>query len=231
MNNKKFLIISSFIKAQRLFCLLGSMFLFLLDAPIAQSDEMYDSHPTRYELTSPHSAFGFRAAANGFPMSSAIGNSYQFFGEWIAPDCSKGLFSLGLHFGLMSLASTVSSSVDSIGTLGGLQLRYQFVITNRQLLVPTVSVDADRYDLKLGAGQTDSIGNVATGTLSGYTVGLSAGVMINIGAIDRETAKDAYANLGITRTYLTLEVHSLDISNSGISLSGNLFYTGLRFEF
>jgi len=70
-----------------------------------------------------------------------------------------------------------------------------------------------------------------TTTTTGIIFSFDAGFMINMGWIDRDTARDAYQTIALTRSYLTFEIHPLSISDSNISVSGTFFYSGLRLEF
>jgi hypothetical protein len=204
-----------------------------LDKPDYNPDhDQYERSPSRY-------AFGLRLALDSFPILTASGNSYQFFGDWVLPFKAAGLLSVGAHLGFLPIVAR-NSGVTGIpypnygSAMGGLQFRYQMLWTQNQLLVPTAAVEADYYRIVTNSvTTTDSNGKDTTAitTTSGMALGVDLGLMINLGKIDGATARDAYQTISLTRAYLTLEWHPLKISNDVVDLSGNFFYTGLRMEF
>jgi len=201
----------------------------LADHGSALDREDYEDHPT-YQIAPSRWSIGFRGALDSFPIKTAIGNSYQFFGEWVLPFQSFGLFSFGAHFGTVPInngshnASPIYIQYPNfLSVMGGLQFRYQFRYARDQLIVPTASVEWDSYRFIVSDDRSeDAIGSV---------IGFSAGLMINIGSIDKDTAREAYSSLSLTRTYLTLEIHPLQITTPTLALSGNFIYMGLRLEF
>jgi len=197
-------------------------------SPLDRPD--YDPDHAFYQIAPSRWAMGLRAAINAFPFNSAVGNSYQLFGEWVLPFQNMGLFSLGGHFGSFpintsgqNLATYIPVNYSSM--MGGLQFRYQFRYSKFQLFVPTVAIEPDYYAIRLGSNGPN------TTTTTGIIFSFDAGFMINMGWIDRDTARDAYQTIALTRSYLTFEIHPLSISDSNISVSGTFFYSGLRLEF
>jgi hypothetical protein len=190
----------------------------------------YDAEHPRYQLAPSRWSMGLRAALDSFPVNSGVGNSYQFFGEWILPFQKSGLFSFGAHFGTIPLNNGSHNAYpvyipypNYLSMMGGLQARYQFRYFLNQFLVPTVAAEWDYYRIILSGDRTeDAIGSA---------IGINAGLMFNLGVIDRDTARQSYTSLSLTRAYLTFEIHPLQITAKNISLSGNFFYSGLRLEF
>jgi hypothetical protein len=203
------------------FCILFCSSLVFVSSAFADDDDYSTLH-----LAKSQYAFGMRAAIDGFPFKSGLGNSYQVFGESIFPQQKYGLFSVGGHFGFFPLVVSGSPQADLTSSFtAGVQARYQLIKSKKQLFVPTIAIDLDYYQL----AQTNSSG--ITNKASGMNLGLNAGIMIDLGSIDTQTARDSFSDLGIVKTYLTLEIKPLNLSNSIISVSGSLFYSGLRFEF
>jgi hypothetical protein len=184
------------------------------------------------ESKSSHIAFGSRVSIDGIPVGGTEGSSYQIFGEWIFPKQKNGLFSLGGHIGLTPLNLHDGSTADNSNFMAGIQTRYQFVVHKNQLFVPIIGMDIDYYNFHFSTTTADGLGNITTTKgLSGIMTGFSAGIMLNLGAIDRSTARDSYLDLGVIRTYLTLEIEPIRAIGSSIDIISNLFYMGLRFEF
>lgn len=204
-----------------------------LDKPGYNPDhDQYERSPSRY-------AFGLRLALDSFPIKSASGNSYQFFGDWILPFKAAGLLSVGAHLGFLPIVAS-NTGVTGIpypnygSAMGGFQFRYQMLWSQFQIIVPTAAVEADYYRIVTNSVTTtnpDGTTTTAIATTSGLALGMDLGLMINLGKIDGATARDAYQTISMTRAYLTLEWHPLKISDSVVNLSGNFFYTGLRLEF
>ena len=190
----------------------------------------YDPDYHAFQVAPSRWSIGFRGAVSGFPISSAAGSSYQIYVDWILPFQKSGLFSLGLQYGSFPVSSTATNASGNsipypnyLSQMGGVQFRYQLRYWTNQLIVPVVGIDLDYYDLVIGGGIEDRA--------TGITVGANFGLMINLGAIDVDTARDAYQTIQMTRTYLTLELHPTSISATNVSYSGTLFYMGLRLEF
>ena len=187
----------------------------------------FEDAQSKYQVASSHWAVGFRVALNSVPFSSAVGDSYQFFGEWVIPYQQMGIFSLGGHLGAFPIntQNTTGSYIpypNFESAMGGFQFRYQLKFFKQQLFIPTVSGEWDFYRFVIGSDRAAAVGP---------TLGANIGFMINLGWLDRRTAMEDYQAASLTRTYFTFEVHPLQIANYNLNLSGNLFYFGVRFEF
>jgi hypothetical protein len=199
------------------------------DQSILDRPEYDEEHPW-YQVAPSRWSVGLRVAIDSFPFQSGIGNNYQVYGEWVLPFQKAGLFSVGGHISTVPLnigsrgLSTASVPYPNfLSMLGGLQARYQLRLMKNQFLVPTAALEWDYFRIVVSKDRNeDSIGSV---------FGASFGVMVNLGWIDRGTAREAYATLGMTRTYLTLEVRPFTVNTSTLKLTGNFFFSGLRFEF
>ena len=209
-------------------CLICAAVFVLLQSislPSAKAEEDEDHPVLSYAKANPHWAFGLRTAFLKFPTSSAVGSSYELFGEYILPWQKFGVFSFGPYYGFFPIyfpEANVPFPRWSNLTAGG-TVRYQLKLFTNQILVPTIGFDFNYFRV---AAVDDSF---YTGTDSG----LRAGVLINLGWIDEMTAKDAYTNIGLCRSYITAEIRTTNMSmnNNLVTLSGNFWYWGLRLEF
>ncbi len=188
--------------------------------------EEYDGEHPWYMVAPSRWAVSLRSAFHAFPGSSAVGGSHQLTAEYIFPFQSAGLFSFGGHVGLLPLNADNSPGLTPnfyLNTTGGPQLRYQLRISPSQWFVPTVAVEWDYIRLK--------------STLVGYdhvsttTLGFSFGAYFDLGWIDKLTAANAYNSIGLTKTYLTAEMHPIDATPTPFILSGTFWYLGFRVEF
>jgi hypothetical protein len=147
----------------------------------------------------------------------------QFQGEY-QPQAlqSFGVLSVGASLGLYN-TSPAGALTDSLGGLlsYGYQARYQAYFIRNQWVVPTIGFGGEwvRYNLKSGA----------TGTVS--TTGIFYGAMLLLSAFDSATASELYANTGVSRVYLLAEARSRSGSDANLTLSGQSYFFGLRFEF
>lgn len=92
--------------------------LFVL-SPCAQGQEVSDPDSNEinhkaYETVEPTKAFGARIALNAFPIKTAIGSTYQIYGEYILPFHTLGLVSIGAHGGLFPLVTLDNSLIPPI---------------------------------------------------------------------------------------------------------------------
>ncbi len=167
---------------------------------------------------------GLRTGLDDFPSSSAQGDLFQITGDWIIPWQTLGLFSVGPQFAVLNLKSPVVGTVsDPLNLMLGATFRYQLKLMKNQPLVPTVALSWDYYRLK----SAFPVAPYATGS----GISFSAGLLLNLGWIDRDTAKEAFQSLGMTRAYLTAEVQSTAFQNTVFSRDAVFYLFGIRFEF
>jgi hypothetical protein len=169
-------------------------------------------------------SFGLKAGLNGFPSSGAQGDLFQLTGDWIIPWQSIGLFSMGPQIAVLNLGSPVVGTVsDPLNLMVGATFRYQLKFMKNQPLVPTAALSWDYYRLK----SAFPVAPYATGS----GISFSAGLLLNLGWIDRETAKEAFQSLGMTRAYLSAELQSQSFKNTVFSREATFYLFGIRFEF
>jgi len=188
-------------------------------------DPNYDPNHPYFQSIKPEWALGFRAAFHQFPVSGALGTTFQVYGEYLLPFQNIGVFSIGPHFGSFPLYAPETGIPYPTyeNAIAGAELRYQLYFMTEQWVVPTMALEWEYYRIKAS--------DVGNDQLTGYDFGVSAGIMINLGVIDSVTERDAYQSLGMVRSYLTIELRSSNINNSLFSLSGNYWLFGLRMEF
>ncbi len=191
----------------------------VLDAP------GYVPGEPQYQKIRPSWAFGFKFGLNRFPIETAIGTKFSFFAEYILPFQNMGLFSIGPQFGLLPIevanAGVPTGNYENIS--GGAILRYQLKVVENQWLVPTAALEWEYYRIKESDFNSTQ--------LMGSDFGLSAGLMLNLGVFDSETARDGFQSIGLLRSYATVEIRTTNISNELFNLSGNYWLFGLRLEF
>ena len=188
--------------------------------------EEYDGEHPWHQLAPSRWSMSLRGAFAKFPSSSAIGGSDQFLIEWVLPFQKTGLFSVGGHLGTLPLTAPDSIVIQRSfypNTTAGFQLRYQLKIAPSQWFVPTLSAEWDYIRIKALQTGYDQLTN--------SVIGFSAGFFLDLGLIDPSTASSAYQSLGLTKTYLTAEIHPLSITTPIFNLSGSLWYFGIRTEF
>lgn len=169
-------------------------------------------------------AVGFRFALTKIPVPGALGNTFQLFGEYMIPFWSFGYISGGVHLGSLPL-QLVSADLpypNYGNSIMGAQVRYQLKFSKAPLIVPIVGFEWEFYKIK-ESSTNDNI-------LSGFDFGLSAGVMINMGFIDRITERDAHNSIGLTRAYATFELRAANLNNTLFALAGNYWLWGIRLE-
>ena len=66
---------------------------------------------------------------------------------------------------------------------------------------------------------------------TGSGTSFSAGLLLSLGWIDRETAKEAFQTLGMTRAYLSAELQSTSFNNTVFNREALFYLFGIRFEF
>ena len=177
-----------------------------------------------YQTAKSTWSLGFRAGLDDFPGSSAQGDLFQISGDWIIPWQTLGLFSVGPQIAVLNLKSPVVGTVsDPLNLMLGASVRYQLKIMKNQLLVPTASLSWDYYRVK----SAFPVAPYATGNGISFT----AGVLLNLGWIDRETAKEAFQSLGMTRAYLSAELQSTSFKNTVFTRNAVFYLFGIRFEF
>ncbi len=177
-----------------------------------------------YQTAKSAWSIGIRAGLDDFPSSSAQGDLFQLSTDWIIPWQSIGVFSVGPQFAVLNLRSPVVGTVsDPLNLMLGATLRYQLKIMKNQPLVPTVALSWDYYRLK----SAFPVAPYATGS----GISFSAGLLLSLGWIDRETAKEAFQTLGMTRAYLSAELQSTSFNNTVFNREALFYLFGIRFEF
>ena len=190
---------------------------FLIDHPD------YDQENPHYRRLPSRMAFGFRCAIYGIPYHDALGSTYQLFGEYVLPWQTLGSFSLGMHVGSFPLYAPQAGIPNRQfeNAIAGAIFRYQFRYAYQQLIVPTGALEWEYYRIQKSAA----------GSISGSDFGLSAGLMLNLGFIDRETEFNAYESIGLVRSYFTSEVRTANLKNDVFVLNGLYWLWGIRLEF
>jgi len=208
-------------EVKRSFLILG---FFVFFSSLALADEVpgdvidradYDPNTPYYQILPPCWAYGMRAAVVSFPSKSALGSIYEIFAEKLLHFQKLGVLSLGINF-----ATAPFSSGQYENMKYGALLRYQLNLMSNQVVVPTAALVYDGFRIK------DS--NNAFQSFS--STGVMFGGLINLGFFDSETARQGHESLGLLRSYLSFEMRPLTISNSTLSISGSLWYMGLRLE-
>ena len=175
----------------------------------------YDPNTPYYQIMPPSMAFGFRAAVINFPTTKALGSVYELYGEKLFHFQKIGILSGGLHLGTAPFSGTHYENIKYGGVL-----RYQLHVMSNQIIVPTAALVYDGFRLKNGANASVSFSSA----------GIMLGALLNLGFFDSETARQGHESLGLLRSYLSFEMRPLSVSNSAISVSGSLWYMGIRLE-
>jgi hypothetical protein len=102
----------------------------------------------------------------------------------------------------------------------GLSLQYQFRYLERQWIVPHVGVNG--YLLKY------SFLNDQTG--STLMTGVSAGIHIPLGHIERNAQRNLDEDFSIKNTAIIIEAKNLGGSDENVSISGTSYFFGLRLD-
>jgi hypothetical protein len=169
-------------------------------------------------------AMSLRVGMDGFPASHGNGNLFQLTGDWIIPWQAIGIFSVGPQIAVLNLQDPVQGvESDPVNLMAGVTLRYQQKLFNFQPIVPTVALSWDYYRLK----STFPVAPWATGSAFSF----SAGLLLNLGWIDQNTAKEAFQSGGMTRAYLSAEIQKTPFKNQVFRLDATFYLFGLRFEF
>lgn len=177
-----------------------------------------------YQTAKSAWSIGVRTGLDDFPSSSAQGDLFQITGDWVIPWQTLGIFSVGPQLAILNLRAPVVGTVsDPLNVMLGATIRYQLKFIKNQPIVPTVALSWDYYRLK----SAFPVAPHATGN----GISFSGGVLLNLGWIDRETAKEAFQSLGMTRAYLSAEVQSTAFKNTVFSRDALFFLFGIRFEF
>lgn len=126
-----------------------------------------------------------------------------------------GILSLGVNLGSAPFGSTNYENLKY-----GAVLRYQLHVFYNQIVVPTAAILYDGFRIKDSSGSTQ--GASSTGFLIGG--------MLNLGFFDSVTARQGHESIGLLRSYLTVELRPLSLTNSALTTSGSVWYTGIRLE-
>lgn len=112
-----------------------------------------------------------------------------------------------------------SAALRKAYSLGG-QVRYQAKFFDYQLIVPMAAYSTESFFYKLSSGPSNRF------VVRGPTFGL----WVFLNAIDRNTARGARRDLGLSRTYLTLERRTIEGEDGAFSITGSAYQLGLRIE-
>jgi len=188
-------------------------------------DPNYDPNLPWYQSLKSNWGIQIRTGINGFPSADGNGNLYLFSYEWMIPFQKAGIFSLGANLGLLPLQAPTTSIVSSnlLNPFVGAQLRYQLKVFKNQPLVPTGALTYDYYRIKNN--------NPVLNFVSGFQIGYSFGLMLNLTWIDQMTARDAHRSIGLTKAYLTAEIFQSEFQNAAFYLNSRFYLFGLRTEF
>jgi hypothetical protein len=188
-------------------------------------DPDYDPKIPWFQSLRSSWSVSFKAGFQGFPVNDGGGNLYLASGDWMIPFQKAGILSVFIQGGLAPLSApsmTLSQSNLLNPVIGG-GLRYQLKFFPNQPLVPTASLSYDYYRLKTT--------NPTTSTVSAAQPAFGYGVFLNLGWLDPVTARGAYQSLGLTKFYLTAEIHHTDFQNSAVSMNSKIYLFGIRTEF
>jgi hypothetical protein len=177
--------------------------------------EDYDPDTPYYQIMPPSWAFGFRASIQDFPVKSSTGNIYEFLAEWLIPFQKAGIVSIGAHLGVAPFSGSDYGNYK----YGGL-VRYQLNFLKNQIIVPTAALVYDGFSVKDSTGKAIGFSNV----------GPLFGALLNLGFFDSSTARDGFESIGLLRSYLSIELRPLSISNSALVTSDPFWYLGVRLE-
>jgi hypothetical protein len=184
-------------------------------------------HDPLYEGLNPVNAFGARVAFNGFPVSTAIGNTFQVFWEHDFAGQDAGIFSAGIHAGLLPISVYNETGIvpypNDTNFTGGVSVRYQFRYLYNQLIVPTLGAELDYYAIKTNYNGDQWV--------NGINPGVTAGLMLNLSFFDTDTAVVSYRENSLVRSYFTFDVRSVRFQNDAFYLDGFFWMFGLRLEY
>ena len=108
-------------------------------------------------------------------------------------------------------------------TLGGV---YRLEWKDKQLIAPYV-YGGGTYVVLLEKREDKSVPN-AIGGLGFYATG---GLLLNIGALDRDTGFQLESEYGISNMWVSLEFKVIEVSNSAFGFSNKYLNAGLSFDF
>ncbi len=194
--------------------------LFAFFSSLALADEVpgdildqkdYDPNTPYYQILPPGWAFGARAIVSGI-----TNGGYSLLAEKLLGYQKLGIFSLGIHLGIVPTALNRLENMNYGGVL-----RYQLHVIKNQVIVPTAAIIYDGYRLKDPGNNVQSFS----------TTGVLLGAFLNLGFFDSETARQGHDSMGLLRSYLTFEMRpSFNVSNSALTINKTLYYAGLRLE-
>jgi hypothetical protein len=173
----------------------------------------------------------YDTAANGSqtpanPSVSAIGIMFDY-----QPNFLKffGIFDFGVSGAINPIFPTPNNTVTGLlagATVGG-QIRYQLNYFKNQPLIPIVGYFADWMTYGFTAL------NTSNQTINGAIVvkGPLVGAWLLLNWIEPSSSRDMYLNTGISRTYFTFEMRQMSGSSGTLTITGQTYLFGLRFEF
>lgn len=132
-----------------------------------------------------------------------------------------GVLGAGPSFTIFPItpAGSLTRTFAGLWSVGG-QVRYQLRLLREQPLVPYAGYGAEALSYTL-----------STGPRGRFTVkGPFLGGMFLLNLVDPGAAAEFYVNYEVTRSYLVVELRTMDGSDGTITLSGQSLYFGLRCE-
>jgi hypothetical protein len=183
----------------------------------------------RYQLTRPNWGLELSSSLNalgGQALTAEQGTqpfaAFSITGEYQPPwTQSFGIFSLGPSLTLYPLfGGKATTGPFSVFSVGG-QIRYQARYFREQILVPVVGYELECLKYNFTNGKAGAF----------LSQGPFVGLWFLLNVIDATSAGQFYLDSKVSRTYLVAELRSLKGGDDKISVAGESFYFGLRFEF
>ncbi|MFN7685618.1 MAG: hypothetical protein ACK5QT_09430 [Oligoflexia bacterium] len=158
-------------------------------------------------------ALGSEARAGNSSLTSSRSGelAIEYQPPWVQ---ALGVLSGGVHVRYHS-----ASAAKRLLGYGG-RLAYQAKWFTNQWVVPVAGYSLDQVYYELNSG--------AQGTLA--NPGIFYGLRFFLSAADPGAAAELYNSLGVTRTYLSVELFDRQASNADLTLSGRTLAIGLRME-
>lgn len=151
------------------------------------------------------------------PMSMGFGVDYQ---PKISADI--GVLGVGATFDFFTKRRTLSPLSELVfAWSGGAQLTYQAAFELDQFFVPFVRLGFSSYQYRFADGES--------GFLLPFAPGL--GMLLSLNALDMEKGFRVFSDNGLARSYLAFEYKRFFGNNEVVSINGDAFSVGLRFEY
>ncbi len=189
-----------------------------------------------YQYTHPHWGFELAGSYNSLggqnlvtfqtETAKALSIQLEYQPEFLQ---SLGVIGLGPSLSTYPIFGyAVTSHALALWSVGG-QIRYQARFFRQQPIVPIAGYSVEYFTYRFQPSADFPSASAPSGNfiLQGPVVG--AWLLLNI--FEPSAAASLYTDYKISRSYLVAELRSQTGGDSNISITGNSFYLGLRFEF